>query len=256
MSTRALTILLALAAAIIVVPLLFGSARKDSGSNTEPVAPPEPQASPVDAAAPAPRPMMTQDIFMRIAPGATLDECARLAGCDGEPATPPPHATEARVWYDAGGRNQYVLSFRDGRLVGASMGMTPAAHAQAEAGLRALQAQTRVIDRSEALRCEQEALDSGQAVAVTVAEFDALQIGMTYDQCVQVFGGGNAMAEGYAQQRNAILSGRAGNQTLNESYKWENPGGYFAEVSFHNGRVTAKAWKAGPAVAGRASGRG
>lgn len=254
MSTKALTILLALAAAIIVVPLLFGSARKDSGSQALPqVGAPVPE--PVAATAPMPKPIMTQYMFMRMATGMTLAECVRIAGCEGEPATPPPHATEARVWYDADGRNQYVLSFRDGRLAGASMGMTPAAHAQAEAGLRALQAQTRVIDRSEALRCEQEALRQGQTVSVTVAEFDALQVGMTYDQCVQVFGEGNPMAEGYAQQRNAILSGRAGNQTLNESYKWGNPDGYFAEVSFHNGRVTAKAWKAGPAVADRASGR-
>ena len=87
---------------------------------------------------------------------------------------------------------------------------------------------------------------------------------MTYDQCVAIIGAENQMARGYAAQRNAILGGQArGTQTLDESYPWSNPGGYYAEIAFHNGRVTGKAWKKGPAghaglerAGGTASGSG
>ncbi|MBI5095981.1 MAG: hypothetical protein HZB26_26540 [Candidatus Hydrogenedentes bacterium] len=242
---------------VLALPLVVRPKTPDAGTQPgpgitteEPAAKNVPAPDPIALAAqavPPARPMMTQAQFFRVRTGMSYAQCVQVVGCEGIAVAPTPGANEAYAWFDADGRNQYTLSFLNGRLMGKGMNMTSGAKAQALKQLRNIDTQTKVIDSSEVSRLQQKAARSGRAVTVTPDEYQQIQTGMTYDQCVRIIGEENPMARGYTAQRNAILSGRArGNNTLDEAYKWVNPGGDYAEIRFHNGRVTAKTWKKGP----------
>ena len=136
--------------------------------------------------------------------------------------------------------------------------MTNDARNRARARRQAIARQTRSVGLAEVARLEEEARHSGKPLSISLDEYHRIRAGMTYDECVAVIGSENAMAKGYIGGGNALLNGSApGNQVLNEAYKWPNPGGYYAEITFHNGRATAKTWKQGPVSGGgRASGSG
>jgi hypothetical protein len=133
------------------------------------------------------------------------------------------------------------------------MDMSKSARDKANAKLRALRARQINIDTSEVRRLEEAARQAGQAVVITLDEYNRLRIGMTYDECAAIIGAEHPMARGYGGQRNAALQGQI---RLSEGYEWHNPGGYFAETRFDNGRLTRKEWKktSGPSSSGRVSG--
>ncbi|MBI4558276.1 MAG: hypothetical protein HY706_11900 [Candidatus Hydrogenedentes bacterium] len=48
-----------------------------------------------------------------------------------------------------------------------------------------------------------------------------------------------------------MVQPRTSSQRLSEGYRWVNPSGYYAEMTFENGRLTGKTWKKGGiAIAG------
>lgn len=204
------------------------------------------QAAPPSAEVKSPlRPMMTEELFFRIASGMTYAQCVEIAGCQGRSVPPEQGSTEAYTWLHPDGRNEFTISFRNGRVMGRGMNMTSEAYASATARQRAIEAQTRSIDLDEVQHLEQAALQKGLSVTITLDEFQRIEPLMTYDECVAIIGAANEMAQGYAAQRNAILHGQT-SSNLDEKYPWHNPGGYYAQISFHNGRVTEKTWKKGP----------
>ncbi len=251
MNGKTMVLLLFVAAFVLAFPFMPGILLREevdppeqvpAPEIQEPVTPPTPIQAP-----PQPKPMMTRNHFARVRSGMTYAQCLQIIGCEGIEIQPEPSVTAAFRWFDPDGRTQFTFGFRDGRIVGRSMDATPAQRASAEAGLRAIEAQTEVINTGDVQRLEQQAQRNGQAIVITLDEFRAIHPGMTYDQCVAIIGAENQMARGYAAQRNAILNGQArGNQTLDEEYPWPNPGGYYAQIAFHNGRMTGKAWKKGP----------
>ena len=208
-------------------------------------------------------PIASREQFYRIQGNMTQEQCLRIMGVPGEPVDPSESGaagTNAMYrWYDESGANQFTLGFRDGRLSSRGMNMTPTAKRRANARLRAAKANTVTIGAQDVMALEQAALGAGQNVVITLAEYQQLHTGMTYPACVQVIGVDHPMGglPGYTVQRNAILSGQTnGRQTLSESLRWENPGGYGAEISFYNGRMTGKAWKKGGSPSGRMAGGG
>ena len=206
-------------------------------------------------------PVMTQAQFHQTRSGMTYEECLRVVGVEGEATHPPRRGAEgvtaAYKWLDPQGANEFVLGFREGRLTGRSMNMSPSARTTTQARQSAIQAQTSVIGDAEVRRFEQAARQARQPIVITLDEFGQIRRGMTYDDCVAIIGAENPKARLYADQRRAVLSGRGGLDTLTEGYQWRNLGGYYAEIAFHNARVTTKTWKKGPiGGGGRASGRG
>ncbi len=202
------------------------------------------------AARPKRPPVMTRSHFARLKHGMSYAQCISVIGVQGE-ATGSGRSGAAGVtatyrWLDPEGANEFVLGFRNGRLASKSMNMSRSARTKAQATHRAIQAQTSVIRETEVRRLEQAARQARRAIVITLDEFNRIQRGITYAQCVAIIGAENPMARGYTAQRNAILSGKGGSNTLTEAYKWRNPGGYYAEIAFHNGRVTKKTWKKGP----------
>jgi hypothetical protein len=189
---------------------------------------------------------MTSEQFFQIQSHMTYEQCTALIGMEGEVAEPAASAdsgvTASYKWYDPAGTTQFVLGFRDGLLAGKQMEKLQARRGErtdnSVAGL--------VIETAEADRLEQAAVRAGLPVVVTIEEFNRIRPGMTYDECIAVIGAENPMAQGYAGQRNAVLANpRGSSQTLEEGYRWPNPGGYYAEIAFLNGRVTTKTWKKG-----------
>jgi hypothetical protein len=195
-------------------------------------------------------PTMSSAQFSQLQSGMSYGQCVQVIGVEGESVAPPnarnAGITQAYRWLDVEGTNEYVIGFRDGRLASKSMDRTQAERAQARARRAAVKAQTFTVDRAEVARQEQAARSAGQSVVIAVEEFDRINVGMTYDECVAIIGAENPMARGYAGQRRAVLSGQAGSNTLSEGYTWPNAGSIYAEIAFENGRMTQKTWKAGP----------
>jgi len=208
-----------------------------------------PQEEPVEPAPngePRPHPVMTSEQFFQIQSHTTYEQCIALVGTEGEVAEPASSGdsgvTASYKWYDPAGTTQFVLGFRDGVLAGKQMEKLQSRRAQRTGGSD----DGLIIESAEVERLEQAAVRAGLPVTVTIEEFNRIRPGMTYDECVAVIGAENPMAQGYAGQRNAVLANpRGSSQTLEEGYRWPNPGGYYAEIAFLNGRVTTKTWKKG-----------
>jgi hypothetical protein len=255
---------LAIAVGTLAAPLLAAQLSKHFATGTQ--EPNQPAAitsgeedlvEVVAAEPPPPPPVMTRDQFFQIRGGMTLAQCLAIIGVEGEPAdasnSGAAGTSAAFRWQEPSGPNEFVLGFRDGRVSSKNMGMSGSARKKASSKMRAQKALEKPISSFEVQRLEEAAQRAGQSVVITLAEYNRLQTGMTYDQCAAIIGAEHPMARGYAGQRNAALQGQ---MTLSEGYRWQNPGGYYAEVSFRNGRITRKEWKktSGQAGGGRVSG--
>lgn len=199
----------------------------------------------------APRPMMTRDQFFRIPMGMSYAQSIQIAGGKGVESNASRQGaqgvTKSLTWYDADGRTEFSIGFRNGRVASKNMGATREHNARAGKRLRDLEAQTREIGISEARRYERQALNAGKTLVITVAEYEKIRAGIAYNECVAIIGKEHPGARSFGAQRGAVLGGQAArNQSLIEAYRWLNPGGYFAEITFKNGRVTAKTWKHRP----------
>ncbi len=265
---RRIVILLTIVVGILTGPIIAAQLSRYLATGMQQPRQPAPMASDGEDTAdvalldpPLLPPAMTRNQFFQIQSGMALAQCLAIVGAEGEPVDASKlgvsGTTAAFRWQEPSGPNEFTLGFRDGLLVSKGMDMSSAARKKARARSRAQKALEKPIDQTEVRQLEEAAQRTGQPVVITLAEFNQLQPGMTYDQCVAVIGAEHPMARGYAAQRDAILSGQvSGRQTLSEGYCWQNPAGYFAEIAFENGRMTSKEWRktTGQARGGRASG--
>lgn len=248
---------------ILALPLLARLGRKENavpahsneGQDSETVKEPVEPSKPPDQQEPTPPSIMTRAQFNQIRPGMSYEECVRIVGAPGTPVDSAEcrarGMTAAYTWLDPQGAVQFELGFRAGRLAAMGFGLPPAVQKERAAAIHAAEAKATPLTEAEVRRLELAAQERGLPVVVTIAEFDRIKLGMTYDECVAIIGQHNPMAAQYAGPRAAALTGSGHDlNTLTEAYKWPNPGGYYAEISFANGRVTHKVWKKGEAAAG------
>lgn len=252
MDMKTLSIAIAVGIAFLALPLLV--------SLKTPPAPPAvvdleeiPSGDPVSETTEqeAANAVMTRTQFGQIRSGMTYEQCLAVAGTPGNPVAPgecqSQGAESGYTWLDPSGEVEFRLMFRGGRVMGLGFGQPVRIQQQMAAAIHAEAARTRILTEEEVRPLEQAAIQGGQPVSVTLAEFQYLRPGSTYEECVAIIGEENPMARAYAGQRNAAM---AGSQTLTEAYKWPNPGGYYAELAFQNGRLTQKTWKRGSASGG------
>ncbi len=74
-----------------------------------------------------------------------------------------------------------------------------------------------------------DAMSQPESANVTAANYNRVQIGMTYPQVVAIFRGPGVLA----------VEGEMLGQRF-ELYQWKGPGGGYALISFENGRVSEK----------------
>lgn len=74
-----------------------------------------------------------------------------------------------------------------------------------------------------------DAMSQPESADVTVANYNRVQIGMTYPQVAAIFGGPGVLT----------VEGEIAGQRF-EVYQWKGPGGAYALISFENGRVSDK----------------
>lgn len=163
--------------------------------------------------------LITRDKYYQIQMGMTYEECVAIIGSDGELAEGDLGGTAEYSWKNPGVM-EANFSFENGLVSGGGISIN-----------RSNRSNYHDLDMAEVRSLEKKA---GKSAVITIAEYNKIRPGMTYDECVKIIG-----AEG------SLSGGGGGNSVaVTDFYSWRNtPHNYWANISFQNGRVQSKTWR-------------